>query len=41
MRVGVRSVQISPPAQSDFAHVQWATAVEPGAVVHVDGNSAQ
>ena len=41
MRVGVRSVHISPAAQSDAAHVQCATAMDPGGVVHVDGSTAQ
>ena len=41
MRVGVRSVHCAPPLQIDGAQTQWAMAVEPGAVLHVDGSCAQ
>jgi hypothetical protein len=41
MSVGVRSVHCRPALQSDGAQVQWATAVEPGAVAQADGSSAQ
>jgi hypothetical protein len=32
---------MSPGAQSDGAHVQCATATDPGGVAHVDGSTAQ